>query len=186
MEDELLFNQLEKGSQEAFTHIYSKYHKLVYVLAFRYLLSQEAAEDVVQYVFTRLWEYRSELHVTINLKNYLFTMTKNYVLNIIRNENNVVSKNYELFQETPVYEDDLVEKLEQKEMIHIFYQALDKLPQQKREICLMKVNDELTNQQIADKMSLSINTIKTHYSEALKILRIYMRELLMILIFILP
>lgn len=183
MEDELLFNQLEKGSQKAFTSIYSKYHKLVYMLAYRYLLSQAAAEDVVQYVFTRLWEYRSELHVSVSLRNYLFTMTKNNVLNIIRNENNILSRNYEVFQEAPEYEDDLVEKLEQKELAHIFYQALDRLPQQKREICLMKVSEEFTNQQIADKMSLSINTIKTHYSEALKILRTYMRELLIILIF---
>lgn len=34
------------------------------------------AEDAVQHVFTRLWEFRSELRVGISLKNYLFTMTK--------------------------------------------------------------------------------------------------------------
>lgn len=40
------------------------------------------AEDVVQHVFSRLWEFRSELRVGISLKNYLFTMAKNHVLNL--------------------------------------------------------------------------------------------------------
>ena len=51
-------------------------HKLLYVLAYRYLMSSDMAEDVVQHVFSRLWEFRSELRVGISLKNYLFTMTK--------------------------------------------------------------------------------------------------------------
>ena len=77
------------------------------------------AEDVVQHVFARLWEFRSELHVGISLKNYLFTMTKNHVLNLIRNENSAISKNYEIAQSTPVYEDNLIENLEKKEYIKL-------------------------------------------------------------------
>jgi len=59
-------------------------------------MNADMAEDVVQHVFARLWEFRSELHVGISLKNYLFTMTKNHVLNLIRNENSAISKNYEI------------------------------------------------------------------------------------------
>ena len=96
------------------------------------------AEDVVQHVFARLWEFRSELHVGISLKNYLFTMTKNHVLNLIRNENSAISKNYEIAQSTPVYE----------------------------------------------RMNLSVNTVKTHYTEALKMLRIHLSKMLIIVTFV--
>lgn len=130
------------------------------------------AEDVVQHVFARLWEFRSELHVGISLKNYLFTMTKNHVLNLIRNENSAISKNYEIAQSTPVYEDNLIE-IWRKRIDGLFYKAVDMLPPQKRSICLMKVKEELTNQEIAERMNLSVNTVKTHYSEALKMLRIH-------------
>lgn len=181
---ELLFSFIEKGDKGAFTQAYDRYHKLLYVLAYRYLMNADMAEDVVQHVFARLWEFRSELHVGISLKNYLFTMTKNHVLNLIRNENSAISKNYEIAQSAPVYEDNLIENLEKKELMASFYKAVDMLPPQKRSICLMKVKEELTNQEIAERMNLSVNTVKTHYSEALKMLRIHLSKMLIIVTFV--
>lgn len=66
----------------------------------------------------------------------------------------------------------------------IFYKALDKLPEQKRAICLLKVREELSNKEIAERMNLSVNTIKTHYSESLKLLRMYLKKMLMIILFL--
>lgn len=182
--DEELFARIEQGDEEAFTQIYNKYHKLLYVLSYRYLMNAEMAEDAVQHVFTRLWEFRSELRVGVSLKNFLFTMTKNHILNIIRNENSALAKNYEMAQAAPGVDDNLIENLEKKELMSLFYKALDKLPPQKRDICLMKVRDELTNQEIADKLKLSINTIKTHYSDALKLLRVSLGKMLIIVTFV--
>lgn len=184
IDDDKLFARIEQGDEEAFTIVYNKYHKLLYVLAYRYLMNIEMAEDVVQYVFTRLWEHRSELRVGISLKNYLFTMTKNYVLNLIRNENSALAKNYEIAQSTLRYEDDLIEKLEKQELMSLFYKAVDQLPVQKREICLMKVQEELSNQEIAERMKLSVNTIKTHYSDALKLLRLHLGKMLIFVTFV--
>ena len=180
LNDEALFALTEKGDERAFTQAYDTYHKLLYVLAYRYLMNANMAEDVVQHVFSRLWEFRTELRVGISLKNYLFTMTKNHVLNLIRNENSAITKNYEMAQSAPVYEDNLIENLEKKELMSNFYKAVDMLPVQKREICLMKVREELTNQEIAERMKLSVNTVKTHYSEALKLLRVHLRKMLII------
>ena len=111
-------------------------------------------------------------------------MTKNHVLNLIRNENSAISKNYEIAQSTPVYEDNLIENLEKKELMASFYKAVDMLPPQKRSICLMKVLEELTNQEIAERMNLSVNTVKTHYTEALKMLRIHLSKMLIIVTFV--
>lgn len=168
----------------AFTEIYHRYHKLLYVMSYRYLMDTEMAKDAVQYVFARFWEYRTEIRVGVSLKNYLVTMTKNHILNVIRNENNAIAKNYELAQGTREYEDTLVENLEKKELMSLFYKALEKLPPQKRDICLMKVQEELSNQEIADQLQLSINTIKTHYSEALKLLRVYLHKMLIIVTYL--
>ena len=182
--DEQLFNLIENGDKMAFTEAYNKYHRLLYSVSYRYLMDKEKAEEAVQYVFVRLWEYRSDLNIGISLKNYLFTMTKNYVLNVIRNENSAIEKQYELAQRTSEYEEDFVEKFENRERMDIFYKALDKLPEQKREICLLKLREELSNKEIAERMNLSVNTIKTHYSEALKLLRIHLKKMLMIILFL--
>ena len=180
--DTELFHRIQKGDEKAFTIAYELYNKLIYVLSYRYLMDEERAKDVVQYVFVKLWEYRAELNIGISLKNFLFTMAKNYILNLIRNENTALEKQYEIAQQVLGYEDDLVEKLERREQMSLFYQALAKLPEQKKRICVMKIREEMSNQEIAERLNVSINTVKTHYAEALKLLRRELLKLLMIII----
>ena len=112
--DEDLVARLRQGDEKAFTAIYERYHKLLYVLAWRYLKSPEAAEDAVQQVFLRLWESHSVLMVNVNLKNYLYTMIKNWVLNEIRNADTALEKCYEMAQESAPFEDELLPKLEER------------------------------------------------------------------------
>lgn len=180
--DTELFHRIQKGDEKAFTIAYELYNKLIYVLSYRYLMDEERAKDVVQYVFVKLWEYRAELNIGISLKNFLFTMAKNYILNLIRNENTALEKQYEIAQQVLCYEDDLVEKLERREQMSLFYQALAKLPEQKKRICVMKIREEMSNKEIAERLNVSINTVKTHYAEALKLLRRELLKLLMIII----
>ena len=107
-----------------------------------------------------MWEARSLLMVNVNLRNYLYTMLKNHVLNEIRNNNSAVEKNYEIVQSAPEYEDELLIKIEEQDMMSHFYQAIDHLPEQKRQVCLYKLKGNLSNQEIADKMNISVPTVK--------------------------
>ena len=144
--DEDLLSALREGSEDAFTVIYERYHKLLYVLAYKYLKNSFAAEDAVQQVFLRLWESHSLLMINVNLRNYLYTMLKNHVLNEIRNNNSALEKNYEIVQSSPEYEDELLAKIEEKDMMEHFYQASEHLPEQKRQVCLYKLKGRLSNQ----------------------------------------
>lgn len=180
--DTELFYRIQKGDEKAFTLAYELYNKLIYVLSYRYLMDEDCAKDVVQYVFVKLWEYRANLNVGISLKNFLFTMAKNHILNLIRNENSALEKQYEIAQQVSGYEDDLIEKLERREQMSLFYQVLAKLPEQKKKICMMKIREEMSNKEIAERLNVSINTVKTHYAEALKLLRRELLKLLMIII----
>lgn len=175
--DEQLFSLVSQGNKVAFTKVYYKYHKLLYVLAYRYLMNRDWAEDAVQSVFVRLWEYRSGLDIKLSLRNFLLTMMKNYVLNMVRSKNTALARQYEMSQLMSEYEDDLVEKLERDERLDLLYDALNHLSVQKRRICLMKMESEMSNQEIARHMNLSVNTIKTHYGEALKFIRRYIGKM---------
>jgi RNA polymerase sigma-70 factor (ECF subfamily) len=183
-EDADLFSLIQRGNKEAFTVVYNKYHKQLYVLAYTYLKNRDMAEDSIQHIFTRLWEFREDIAIKVSLKNFLYTITKNYILNLIRDENTIIRKNYELAQTAEIYEDNLLSTIEQKELTAIFRQALAMLPEQKRQICLLKMDEKLSNQEIADKMQISVNTVKTHYAQAIKILRAQLGKMLISLIFI--
>ena len=178
-DDELLI-LLQKGNERAFTAIYERYHKLLYVLAYKYLKDNDTAKDAVQQIFLKLWESRSLFSIHINLRNYLYTMLKNHLLNEIRNNYTALEKNYELAQETIEYENEILSKLEEKEVTEQLYRAIDSLPEQKKAVCLYKLKDSLSNQEIAEKMQISIPTVKTHYSQAIKLLREHFDKLLIL------
>jgi RNA polymerase sigma-70 factor (ECF subfamily) len=181
-DDEYLLHLLRQGNKDAFTCIYERYHKMLYALSYRYLKGQAVAEDAVQHVFVKLWEHRVDIIVVANLRNYLYSMAKNYILNYIRNEYNAVSHNYRMAQAAGTVEDNLFETIERKELMAMFYQAIKLLPPQKKEICLLKMEDKLSNQEIAEKMQLSVNTVKTHYAQAIKLLRAAMRKMLQLIV----
>lgn len=180
--DDVLLRQLQEGNKIAFTTIYNKYHKTLYVFSYYYLKNKEQAEDAVQSVFSKLWEYRSQIIVTINLKNYLYKMVKNHVLNEIRNTTNALAKNYEIAQSSEDYEDNLLENIEERELRSLFYEAINKLPEQKKSICLLKIKEGLSNREIAEKLNIAENSVKTYYNQSIKILRSYLQKMLIIVI----
>ncbi|HIX85831.1 MAG TPA: RNA polymerase sigma-70 factor [Candidatus Parabacteroides intestinigallinarum] len=180
--DEELLRSLRSDSEEAFTCVYERYHRLLYVLAYRYLKDTAFAEDATQHVFMRLWESRALLVAGMNLRNFLYTMMKNHVLNVIRDQNTAIEKNYEIAQSAPEYEDELLAKIEEKDMMRRLYEEIDRLPEQKRLVCLYKLRGNLSNQEIAERMRISVPTVKTHYAQAIKALRIRFEKLFLILL----
>ena len=176
--DEYLLSLLGKGDEQAFTIIYQRYHKLLYVVAYKYLKNDCSAKDSVQQIFYRLWESRSVLIINMNLRNYLYTMLKNHLLNEIRNNYMAMEKNYELAQEKVEYEDDLLDNIEKKEIEEQLNQAINGLPEQKKQVCLYKLRGNLSNLEIANKMGISVPTVKTHYAQAVKMLREHFNKFL--------
>lgn len=182
--DDMLLSRLQNGDEKAFTAIYERYNKMLYVLAYKYLKDTFLAEDIVQQVFLKLWESRSLFVGFVHLRNYLYTMTKNLVLNEIRDNLSDMEKNYAVIQNAPEFEDKLQSALEEKDLFQHFYKILAELPEQKRKVCLLKIRDNLSNQEVADKLHISVPTVKSHYSQAIKLLRDKMGRLLGILLLV--
>lgn len=180
-EDHALFLLIKKGDKDAFVVVYHKYHSYLYSLALRYLKNVEAAEEAVQHVFVKLWESTRHIEIEINLKNYLYTMTKNYILNYFRDNKKMVSINYVNAQEEISDGNDFSTLLEEMQLSEILRQGIEKLPTRKKEICKMKMEGSISNQEIADRMGISIHTVKSHYQEAIKMLRDYFRKMKLML-----
>lgn len=181
-EDYSLFLLIKKHDEEAFAAVYQKYHAYLYALALKYLKDEEMAEDALQYVFVKLWESAPRIELEVNLKNYLYTMLKNHVLNQIRNNKHTISIQYADAQEAFVDEDLFTEALYSKELSSLLQKGIEQLPPQKREVCQLKLEESISNQEIADRMGITIHTVKSHYQESLKMLRKYFEKVKMMLL----
>ena len=131
-EDVTLFLLIKQRDKDAFSVVYQKYHAYLYALALRYLKNTALAEDAVQHVFVKLWETSKNIDIDINLKNYLYTMTKNYILNQFRNNRKIISLNYATAQQDFVANDDINYNLEEIEISELLYKGIDLLPSQKK------------------------------------------------------
>lgn len=174
-EDHALFLLIKKRDKQAFTVVYQKYHGYLYALAYKYLKSTQMAEDAVQHVFVKLWDTTKNIEIEINLKNYLYTMTKNYILNKIRDNKEAVSINY-INAQKEIADDDFLNEIEERQLHDLLYNGIEKLPPQKKEICRRKLEENQSNQEIADEMGISVNTVKSHYQESVKMLREFFGE----------
>lgn len=181
-----LLLEMKNDDEDAFVVIYKRYHAILYVLAHKYLKDDDSARNIVQSVFIKFWEIRRILPEKINLRNYLYTMAKNLILNEIRNKVSAMLKNKEIVSQRDIFEKDLIEIIDEKEKEKSIYQAIEKLPSQKKTICLYKMRGDMSNKEIAEKMNISVSTVKAHYSQALKMLQNFLEpfNLLIFLLFV--
>lgn len=180
-EDHSLFQLIKRRDKDAFARVYQKYHQYLYTLSLRYLKDKNMAEDTVQHVFVKLWESAKDIEIEVNLKNYLYTMTKNNILNQIRNNKDIVSLNYINAQNDITDEEDFIKLMEDFQISEILHNGINQLPTQKREVCTLKIEGNISNQEIANKMGISIHTVKSHYQESIKILREYFKKIKLML-----
>lgn len=177
-----LLMQLKDGNEKAFSVVFETYHRYLYVLACRYLMSDSYAEDAVQYTFMRLWEGRETFDYRTGIKNLLFTILKNYILNEIRHNNLVIQKNYEMAQFNEEIETDFLRELEDADFKSHLYQLIDQLAPQKREVCLLKIQQGMSNREVADAMHISVPTVKSHYTQVIKLLRSKLDKIIIVVL----
>lgn len=170
-DDYYLVKQMqEHDSQLAFTHLYKKYGRAVYALCYHYLCSAELAEDALQDIFFKIWDKRHTKDKNTPFRNFLFTIAKNHLLNILKSQR--YHENVEDYINTIVDDpNDKEMKILKEGRLDDIQQAIQKLSPQKQKVVEMKLYNSSSNQEIANKLNVSINTVKSLYTSALHDLR---------------
>ena len=182
-EAQALVKALKEGNQLAFSIVYKTYAAQTFSLAFKYLLNKELAEDAVQNLFLKLWLKKEEIDETKPINRYLFTMLKNDLLNTLRDSKKNIYLLEDCLSMVLELEDNSQNENLKQEQMNIIQQALEQLSPQRRKVFEMKVSGKYSNQEIADKLNLSINTIKFQYSQSLKQIRATGGELSLLLLY---
>ncbi|MGN1210839.1 MAG: RNA polymerase sigma factor [Candidatus Cryptobacteroides sp.] len=169
--DNSLNAELKKGNEEAFAALFSKYGKMMYALAFRYLKSEEDAEDAVQYTFMKLWSRRFSLNFGDNVGNLLYTTLKNHVLNELRHRNIILENAWLMAQENEEADDSFIRQMEKKNQWELLINGITALPPRKRDICMLKIIKGMSNKEIAEQLDIKVPTVKVHYNQAIRMLK---------------
>lgn len=169
--DKELQARLAAGDLEAFNLLVDLYHKQIYEVALGYIKIVQAAEDVTQDIFYKLWKNRDKLPEIESLKDYIFILTRNAVLDAMRKKGPryPVGEYLESTLPDPVHTP--AENLQFRELYTRLHQAIELLPPQQKKVYLLSREQGLTHEQIAEQMNLSKNTVKNHLVAALSFIR---------------
>jgi len=182
-----LLTLISDGDQEAFAVIYTKYLNNIYRYIFSICYTKEMSEEIVQDLFVKVWENRAQLiHVT-SFKAYLYRSAKNLLLNHVQ-RSKIQSKVFNVIEVEKQKETNTLtdSDLLFNEYYRIAQKAIDLLPEKRKQIFRLRLNDELSLDEIAVKLSISKNVVKKQLYSGISFVRKYLHkhEIIVLLIYL--
>lgn len=186
-----LFDRIKSGDQKALETLFSIYFPRLNDFARNVVKDDVISQDIVQEVFVKIWEKRSEIE-PINLEAYLFKLVRNrcidYVkyLKVVNNrmqEIQLSSKYEELYRIDFVGDEPYV--LIEQELKQKIEKTIESLPDRCREVFILSRMNGLKNKEIAEKLGINIKNVERHLTRALHTFRANFSEELPIAVVIL-
>ncbi|MDO6429862.1 RNA polymerase sigma-70 factor [Flavitalea sp. BT771] len=164
--EEKIWRSIQKRDGQAFEHYYKEHYRTFLLAACNYLKDPGLAQEVVNDVFLRLWEDAGSITIQSSLKAYIYRAVVNRSLNELDKHKRERAHQAEL-RHRPEETFELKE-MEENELKIRLYKAIDQLPEQCLRVFRMSRFEELKQQEIADRLGISIKTVKNHITHALK------------------
>lgn len=159
---------LRQGDISAFDELYNKYAPRLFNFSFKYLKSEEEAEEVVQEVFLYIWEKRQGLKPESSFNSYVFTIAYNIIKKyFLKKAKDNAFKN-DLIFEFLKEENNLDRIIDYKFLLDRVELIIESLPPRRKEIFIQRKYQGLSIKQIAENLVLSPNTVENQLASAQK------------------
>lgn len=171
-EQELLFG-LKQNNIRCYEILFQQYYAKIHAFIRGMLKDSDTAEDIAQNVFLKVWLNRHKLDEQLSLKNYLYVLARNEVLNHLRNKNTSVlslsSFEQEHLEPQSISEVESLSNL--TELQAVLEKAIESLPPKRQEVFRMSRFRLMSNKEIAEELDLSVRTVDKHIELALREIR---------------
>jgi RNA polymerase sigma-70 factor (family 1) len=176
-DEKALFRLLAGGDEEAFRQLFHHYNKMLQPFVFKLTRSSQAAEEVLQEVFLKLWLHREKLATVEDPKAYLIRIVSNESFNYLRG----LARDEKLFAAVeplpgaaaPSPEETVFYRETEKQV----REAVERLPLACRRVYRMSREELMRIPEIASALNLSDSTVKNQLVKALKSIRLYIGEI---------
>lgn len=160
--------RLKKGDEKAFRKIYDLYHRRLYYFSLRFTVSDEAAREIVQEVFLKLWTGRKAINPDLSLLGYLYTIARHLSYKSLqKTARDLVLKEEMIYRCAGWYhhpEDEVI----YVEYLKIAEEAVELLSPHRKLVFRMSWQDGMSHQEISKNLDISVSTVKNHLVEARK------------------
>ena len=161
-EDKQLVHQIKRGDSKSFDELFEKYYDRFFSFACALLGDEDAAEDILQNVFLKLWIGRERLDEDRSIANYLLVCVRNEIFDHLRLKYNQIV----VHCAPPEHEDSSSDIDAQMDMT-----AIKQMPPQRQRCFMMSRYQHMSSKEIAEALGLSRRTVERHIYLALNDLR---------------
>ena len=170
-------------SHKEFKAFFETFFIPVYTLMQRYTGERELSRDFTQEAFVRVFEQWGEFETEENAKAFLYTVARRIYLDHCKHQK-IENQYQNRVNEENTEEYDFLKEVTQQEVSRILYDAVDKLPSQTRSIILLNLKG-FNNTEVAERLGVSVNTIKSLKKSAYVTLRTLLSKDLLMILFVL-
>ncbi|MBN1413477.1 MAG: RNA polymerase sigma-70 factor [Bacteroidales bacterium] len=164
-----LVKSLKKGDVLAFNNLFSYYGQRLYHFSYGYLRSVPECEELVQEVFTKVWEKRSELKEELSFRSYIFTIAFNIIRKQFRSR--AQTDTYIQSQLLEDFSMETTENIDFNSLKNQLTQLVSRLPSRRKEIFTKSRIEGFSVKEIAEEMNISKKTVENQLTEALRFIR---------------
>ena len=170
-DDNEILELLNKNDDRAIELLFDRFFEYLCAVVYRVIHDYEAARDVVQDIFMDLWKKRETLNIQTSLRPYLRRAAVNRGLNYIKRRRIVPNDDEEAALEIVSKTPSGQAHLERNELEKRIYSVIESLPPKCKLVFAMSRFENMSYQEIADALDISVKTVENQISKALKILR---------------
>lgn len=190
MED--LVSKIRLGDEKVFEYIKKEWGQKLRIFARSYVRLNGVSEDLVQDTFIKFWEARRTFENEKMIAPYLFTILRNKCLDYLKHKvveqkfNDITTENYNYWLAN-IYalEDPSISIITENQIKKALFDAINKMPQLRREIFIMSRFKDMKNQEVAEEMGVSVKTVEYHMTKAISFLREELKDYFVLIYFFL-
>ena len=176
LSEQEIIRAIREGDAEIFRLVFDSCYESLCRYAFTILKNTQEAEDIVQFMFLKLWDKREQLNIRQTVRSYLFKSVYHRCINHL--EHKKIISNYQRNSQSIPSQDVQSPEIFPDELGESIRNAIEKLPPRCKRIFILSRYEELTYAEIAQRLDISVNTIQNQICKALRILREELKDTL--------
>ena len=172
-----IIRRLKKDDKSAVDELFSYYYPRLYHFSKSILKIETDIDDILQEVFVKIWLNRQKISNAVTFNAYIFTITKNEVLNLIRSSLKDHTFKDELYLHAVAEEYQTQNQLEFDEIKTGIDHIVSNLPEKRKQVFILSRTEGLSNKEIAQQLNISEKTVEDHITHAIKHIKSAMHEM---------
>lgn len=161
-----IITELTQEKDSSLEELFNYYYPRLYNFSKSFLKIEEGIDDILQEVFIKIWQNRKNIKSKATFNAYIFTITRNLLLNELRSRLNNQKTRVEIQKLSVAEEYESFEQTEYEDLKGKIEKVIDELPTRQKEIFMLSRTEGLSHKEIAEKLHITTKTVEYHITQS--------------------